>query len=151
VPIPKVTPPRGAVEFSADLAATGPADAWLDRVIEQGSAGAQTLYLLHWNGRSWAQVKLGFPTSFVDFMTQDGHGGVWMVANGPARAFRWFTYHLNAGHWTRYAVPVAKGLSLLDLTGISWIPGTRSLWATGNMTGPPNGNAIYGAILKYGA
>jgi hypothetical protein len=150
VRIPKVTPPAGAVEFPVDLAATGPADAWLQRDIEQGSAGAQTLYLLHWNGRSWTRVKLGFPTSIVDSMTQDGHGGVWMVANGPARAFRWFTYHLNAGQWTRYTVPAAKGLSLLDLTGISWIPGTRSVWLTANMAGPPNGNAIFGAILKFG-
>jgi len=150
VRIPKVSPPAGAVEFPVDLAATGPADAWLQRDIEQGSAGARTLYLLHWNGRSWTRVNLGFPTSFVDYMTQDGHGGVWMVANGPARAFRFLTYHLNAGHWTRYTAPVATGLSLLDLTGISWIPGTRSVWLTGNMTGPPNGNGIFGAILKFG-
>jgi hypothetical protein len=150
VRIPKVSPPAGAVEFPVDLAATGPADAWLQRDIDQGSAGARTLYLLHWNGRSWTRVNLGFPTSFVDYMTQDGHGGVWMVANGPARAFRFLTYHLNAGHWTRYTAPVATGLSLLDLTGISWIPGTRSVWLTGNMTGPPNGNGIFGAILKFG-
>jgi hypothetical protein len=150
VRIPTVTPSAGAVEFPADLAAVGPADAWLAPDIEQGSAGARTLYLLHWNGRSWTRVSLAFPTSFVDFMTQDGHGGIWMVANGPARAFRWFTYHLNAGHWSRFTVPVAKGLSLLDLPGISWIPGTRSVWLTGNMAGPPNGNAIFGAILKFG-
>lgn len=94
-------------------------------------------------------VKLGFPTSLVDSMTQDGHGGVWMVANGPARAFRFLAYHLNAGHWTRYTTPVAKGLSLLDLAGISSIPGTRSVWLTGNMT-PPHSNAIFGAIPKFG-
>jgi hypothetical protein len=149
VAIPKVTPPAGATEYAGGLAATGTADAWLEWDIEQGTAGAQTLYLLHWNGSSWAKVKVAFPTSIVDYMTQDGHGGLWMVANGPAPDYQWFTYHLNAGKWTRYPVPVATGLSLLDLTGISWIPGTRSVWATGNMA-VPNGTSIYGAILKYG-
>jgi hypothetical protein len=147
VTIPAVTPPPGGIEYVYGLTATGPSDAWLLRGLEQGSAGAVTLYALHWNGKSWTRVPLGFPTSEISFTTQDGRGGLWMTANGPAPAYTSYFYHLNAGHWTRYTVPTANGLSLLDLTGIIWIPGTTSIWSTGNLT---SGNNIYGTILKYG-
>jgi hypothetical protein len=150
VTVPAVKPPPGAVEFVTGLTATGPRDAWLVRGIEQGSAGAQSLYLMHWNGTRWAQVRFTFPTSLVNAMAQDGHGGVWTVDNGPAPGYHWYLDHLNAGHWTRYTVPAVPGRSLLDLTGITWIPGTRSLWAAGNLAGPPNGNGISGLLLKFG-
>src|ERR1700690_3744036 len=116
VSVPKATDvPPGTSEYVTDLAATGPSDVWLQRDILQGSAGAQTLYLMHWDGTSWTQVSLNFPTSEVDYMAQDGHGGVWMAANGPAPDFTWYFYHLNAGTWTMSSVPAATGLSLLDL------------------------------------
>jgi hypothetical protein len=150
VAIPTVTPPPGGSEYVYGLTATGPSDAWLLRGLQQGSAGAVTLYALHWNGKSWTRVSPGFPTSVISFTTQDGNGGLWMTANGPAPAYTWYLYHLNAGHWTRYTVPAASGLSMLDLTGITWIPGTAAIWSTANLAGPPSGNGIYGAILTYG-
>jgi len=83
-------------------------------------------------------------------MAQDGHGGVWLAANGPAPAYQWRFYHFHAGHWAVRAAPAAAGTSLLDVTGLTWIPRTHSLWATANLTPTGHPNQIIGATLRYG-
>jgi hypothetical protein len=147
--VPKLHPPAKATEFQRDPAGLGPRDVWLQVDIEQGSAGARTLYLQHWNGKHWSRVDVPFHTSGVDYMVQDGHGGLWLVTNGPKPSFTWYFLHLNAGKWTRDAVPAAAGTTVGDLTGLNWIPGTKSAWAFGNMFGPGTDGPIYGAILKH--
>ena len=146
--VPSVHVPKNAAEFVVDPVALGPADVWIQRDIERGSAGATTLYLLHWNGRHWARVALATGISIVDFLTQDGHGGLWVAANGPKPSYSPRVYHLNR-KWTRYRVPAVKGTTPGTLTGISWIPGTRSVWATGNMFPRGNNDEVMGAILRY--
>jgi hypothetical protein len=150
VAIPAVKPPAHSVEFAADLLATGPDNVWLRRDIEKGSQGARTLYLLHWNGKRWQRVRLGFPTSLVDFMAQDGHGGEWIVANGQGPAFTWYFYHLLSGHWSRQAVPASSGTTLQQLLGITAIAGTRSLWATGGLLPAHSSQDVVGGIWKFG-
>jgi hypothetical protein len=81
-------------------------------------------------------------------MTQDGHGGLWLAANGPKPGYPWYLYHLN-GKCTRYSVPAVKGTTVGDLISLSWVPGTRSVWATGNMFQPGTSGGIIGAILKH--
>lgn len=147
--VPTARVPAHSVEYVQNPVALGPADVWLQRDIVRGTAGAATLYLLHWNGRSWHRVAIPSQISGVDYMTQDGHGGLWLAANGPKPAYRWYFYHLN-GKWTRYSVPAANGTTVGDLIGVSWIPGTRSVWATGNMFLPGTNGGIIGAILKRG-
>jgi hypothetical protein len=140
--------PKNSVEFVLNPVALGPANVWIQRDIEKGSAGATTLYLLHWNGRHWARVALAAGISIVDFLTQDGHGGLWAAANGPKPSYSPRLYHLN-GKWTRYRVPAVKGTTAGTLTGISWIPGTRSVWATGNLFQRGTNGGIIGDILKH--
>jgi hypothetical protein len=149
-PLPAVQLPPGAIAFADDLTATGPRDAWLDRGILPRSGNNEALYLLHWNGTRWAHVRFGFPVSQVDFMAQDGHGGLWLADQGPAPARHWYLDHLSFGRWTRYAVPAVQGTTLQDLSGIAWIPGTRSMWATGDLAGPPKGHGSLGLVLKFG-
>ena len=148
VAMPKVRVPANATESPADPVALGPADVWVQQFIERGLQGAATLYLLHWNGRSWHRVAIPSNMSSVAYMTQDGHGGIWLAANGLKPQYRWYLYHLN-GKWTRESVPATKGTTVLDLIGLSWIPGTRSVWATGNMAQPGTNGGIFGAILKH--
>lgn len=130
-PLPAVKLPSGALGFAGDLTATGPRSAWLEQQVLLRSGASESVYLLHWNGTRWAKITFGVPVSQVDLMAQDGHGGHWLIDHGPAPARHWFLDHLNAGHWTRYAVPAVRGMSLQDLSGITWIPGTRWMWATG--------------------
>jgi hypothetical protein len=147
--VPSAHIPKNSVEDVLNPVALGPADVWIQRDIERGTAGATTLYLLHWNGRHWGRVALLAGTSAVDYMTQDGQGGLWMAANGPKPRYTWYLDHLLNGRWTRDKVPAAKGTTVGDLIGVTWIPGTRSVWATGNMFQPGTNGGIIGAILKH--
>lgn len=149
VTVPTVTVPKGSAEFVTDLVATSPSNVWAVRGIENISTGAATFTLLHFNGK-WSTVKLGYPTSWVNYVAQDGHGGIWLIANGPAPAYAWYAEDLNAGHWSRYSVPSVKGTAWSNVLGLYWIPGTQSMWAT-EQAGLPNNGGVYGAILKYGA
>jgi hypothetical protein len=76
----------------------------------------------------------------------DGHGGIWLamdVGTGQAST-AWFC-HYSGGRWTRTAVPKTGGQQPL-MVNLSWILGTRSLWATGEVDTADGGEAI----LKYG-
>jgi hypothetical protein len=148
VPVPTATPPTGANEYLGSLAASGPTDVWLQRIIQKGTSGARTLSLLHWDGTAWTHVKLGFPTSFVSYMAPDGNGGLWLVANGKKPSYPLFLYHFSSGQWSETTMPAAAGMKVLDITGLSWVPGTQSLWATGNMVA--QGNHIFGTTWSYG-
>ena len=149
IPKPAKIPPN-SVEFVSDPVARGPRDVWLQRDIETGTQGARTLYLLHWNGTSWHRVPLGKPTSGVDEMARDGHGGLWLVTNGPGPAFRWFFDHLSAsGRWTRMPVPSTAKTTVQQVTRLSWIPGTRSDWAAGGLLPVGSSVDVLGGIWKY--
>jgi hypothetical protein len=146
---PKLHVPAHATEFLDGPAGVGQRDAWLTVEIERGSAGATTLYLLHWNGKHWSRVDVPSHISGVGYMVQDGHGGLWMTANGPKPSFTWYLLHLNAGKWTKDSVPSPTGTTVGDLIGLNWVPGTKSVWTYGNMFGPGTDGPIYGAILKH--
>jgi hypothetical protein len=150
VAVPKAHVPKNATEDVLNPVALGPADVWIQRDITRGTAGATTLYLLLWNGSRWARVSIPAAVSGVNYITQDGHGGMWLAVSGQKPDYRWYIYHLN-GKWKRYSIPAASGTTVGDLISLSWIPGTRSVWATGNMLQPGTGGGVIGAILKYTA
>ena len=152
LPIPKPAriPPK-STEYVGGLTAAGPDSVWLTRDIQTGSQGARSLYLMHWDGRSWHRIGFRFPTSFAGEAAQDGHGGLWLAANGVAPGYHWYFDHLLAGGtWTRQAMP-ARGQVGLAQNGspMQLIPGTRSVWAVGSLF-PPNNKYVIGAIFKYG-
>ncbi len=148
IPAPATIPPN-SVEFVRDLVAAGPRDVWLQRDIETGTKGARTLYLLNWNGKAWTRVPLRKPTSGVVAMARDGHGGLWLVANGPGPAFRWFFDHLSGGRWTRTAVPATATTTVQEVTRLAWIPGTRSDWAAGGLLPVNTTTDVLGGIWKF--
>jgi hypothetical protein len=146
--VPGVKLPPADSGFVNDLTATGRRDAWLQQgvILPSGNLGVPP-YLLHWNGTRWAKVKFGVRVSQVDYTAQDGHGGLWLIDQGPAPAQHWYIDHLSAGHWTRYAVPAVSGMTLQDLSGITLLPGTRSMLVTGDLS---KGHGKYGLVLKFG-
>lgn len=148
IPKPKNVPP-GASENASDLLAVGPANVWMQRNIDVGSQGASTLYLMHWNGKRWTRVHFHFRTSFCDYLAQDGHGGIWLVSNGPAPRYQWYFDHLNAGHWSRQRPPATATTTFQQITGLTWIPGTRSLWATGGLVPQGSTSAVLAALFRY--
>jgi hypothetical protein len=56
----------------------------------------------------------------------------------------WFD-HYAGGHWTRVKVPSGDDVQP-EVFYLSWIPGTRSLWAAGEVDFANDGEAV----LKYG-
>jgi len=146
--------PKNSIEYVSGLVATAPHDLWLARYIETGSQGARTLYLLHWARGRWHKVPFRFPTSWALLSAQDGHGGLWMASNGPAPHYHWYFDHLSrSGYWTRGAGPTVPGTNFGQssvLAPMAWIPGTISVWATGNLDPQHSNDAILGAIFKYG-
>jgi hypothetical protein len=148
VPAPRTIPPNSS-EFVRDLMAAGSHDVWLQRDIEQGTQGARTLYLLHWTGQAWHRVALRKATSGVDEMARDGHGGLWLVTNGPGPAFTWFFDHLTGGRWTRTQVPSAAKTTVQEVTKLAWVPGTRSEWATGGLLPTGSNVDVLGGIWKF--
>ena len=140
--------PNNVFEDVLNPVALGPADVWLQRNTTIGKAPATTAGLLHWNGRRWSRVTLPAGTTFVDSMTEDGHGGLWLAAVGPKPNYPSYIYHLN-GKWTRHSVPAVKGTNVGGVTELSWIPGTRSVWATADMLQRGINGEVIGAILKH--
>jgi hypothetical protein len=142
-PMPTVRVPKGDTVQYGDLLGTGPASAWFVADITAPSLTTAKTELLHWTGRSWSSVAIKYPTTNME-IAPDGDGGLWAAAWGPGPAFTEHLYHLNAGHWSEYGVPDGvniQGPSLIQ------IPGTRSMWATGDL---PEKNVVYGATLKFG-
>lgn len=119
--------------------------------IASPAANATGAYwLLHWNGKTWRNVKVPYPlnpalASWV--LGPDGHGGIWFAA-APVGGSREYLYHDTAnGHWSRVPVPVLKGTSQTEIQGFAAIPGTSSVYAYGQAI--PDSGGTEGVILKY--
>ena len=57
IAIPRVRVPAHSVEFKRPSRG-GARQCWLQRNIERGTAGATTMYMLHWNGRTWKRIAI---------------------------------------------------------------------------------------------
>jgi hypothetical protein len=127
----------------------GPRNVWA--VLTVIGAGGMTpgTFLEHWDGSRWKDVHFPYAAgaSATTGSAADGHGGIWLtIADnlGGARSSFWFAHYSN-GHWTRTPEPRHSGQQpLLDY--LARIPGTRSLWATGDLT-----TSDSGVMVKYGA
>jgi hypothetical protein len=134
----------------AGIAGSGPKDVWLTWDTDTGVNAADIArYLLHLTVRGWARVGLPAGTTEASILSADGHGGLWVAGNGPAKAYQWRFFHWTDGHWALQAVPVPAGQTggVNDLTRV---PGTSALWAVGlfqNIKQPDLGPV--GAIWAY--
>lgn len=138
-----VKAPRDSISYG--MMATGPDSVWLTRMI-QGSNHKASVVLLHWTGR-WHVITVPFPNSGPGGMAQDGSGGLWVqVTNCSNPKTVSCMYHYGPKGWTRHAVPARPGLTTL-VGQVTWIPGTRSLWAIGMLFAA---DEQFGEILKYG-
>ena len=142
VGLPVLPLPFGATVSYSNITAIGPRNAWVMRTISYKS-GLPTTGMLHWNGSAWLTVAS--PADVVDSLVPDGHGGLWAVGADINPSGFWFFYHLVRGHWTQFTPP---GVIPQYAEELAWIPGTRSVWATGisfNAKGD-----FFGVLLKYG-
>ena len=117
----------------AFAAAAGPREIWWCYQATYGSRSA--LGLLRWNGTRWHRISVPRAITGVDAMTQDGHGGIWLIADTNPNSLNppqyWYPYH--AGRWTRQLVPSPKAYS-------------NTLFA---MADQNRGNKRIGVIISY--
>jgi hypothetical protein len=111
------------------LVALGPRSVWAG-VPTGGTVSRLRGLLLHWNGKTWRRVSapvgsFNFPSANAPIV-QDGHGGLWMQANGASSPFPLFLYHYSNGRFTRQRLGIN-----LNLDAFARIPRTRSVWAVG--------------------
>jgi hypothetical protein len=142
--LPAVNIPQGD-SVGYRIAAVGPRNVWLARQVGNATS-TFSVALLHWTGR-WRVVRAPTGIKALGPMAQDGHGGVWLEAQvGSVTSGRSALYHYNGGRWSHQGVPSRSGAKASPRT-MTWIPGTRSLWAAGWTAA--EGQEI-GEILKFG-
>jgi hypothetical protein len=124
------------------LADVGPRDVWADITANDTSGHRSGTILLHWNGKVWSRVAFPYAGSAVSPVSSDGHGGIWLAtASGTGdNAVAWFD-HYAGGRWSRIKVPSGDG-DQPEVFYLSSIPGTRSLWAAGEVDFADDGEAI---------
>ena len=116
----------------ASVAVAGPGNVWWSYEESRGSRA--WVGLLRWDGGSWHHIKLPASIDAIDAMTQDGHGGLWLLAPANLDSFNLppqYRYHYSDGRWTRRAVRSPRGYHMTTLSGMAWIPGTTGVWAVG--------------------
>jgi hypothetical protein len=100
----------------------------------------------HWNGTRWRSIPVPVTVSGIDTIRQDGHGGIWLLADAKGGDLAQYWYHYSDGGWTRQLVPTPRGYNT-TLFGMAWIPGTTSIWAVGEADS--NRRAV-GVVARYG-
>ncbi len=149
LPKPRNVPAADTAQLG-DLTPFGPRDVWMQQDVMNRQSFVSTELFLHWNGRTWQTVHYPWPTSVVQFMASDGHGGIWMsdVGEGPRQPR--YIAHETRGRWTRQLVPPPAGMAVQQLLSLTRIPRTRSLWAAGGIFPLHTTTIVIGEIWKYG-
>jgi hypothetical protein len=107
-------------------------------------------WLVHWNGKSWSNVKVPYPLSKsgeLGIIGPDGHGGVWFAAVAVRGTGQSLFHDTASGHWSVVPVSAPKGTTTA-IQGFAPIPGSTSVYAYGVATNGKTG-ATEGVILKY--
>ncbi|WP_131735650.1 hypothetical protein [Actinomadura roseirufa] len=114
---------RSVVSVSKNLA-------WAFR---SNAAVGQHQTLLRWTGGpSWEDFRLP-PSDTINIpdppLADDGRGGAWVGAYGPSAS----TYlHFLDGTWTLVQGPARVGAEKVSVSGLTRIPGTRTVLAVGS-------------------
>jgi hypothetical protein len=125
------------------LADAGPNDVWADIATPDDASGNRPgTIILRWNGKAWSRVAFPYPGTASAPVAADGHGGIWLASTSGAadKTIEWFD-HYEGGHWTRVRVPSGDG----EQPGVLYlnsVPGTRSMWAAGQVDFADDGEAI---------
>lgn len=143
VRLPRPSLKHGASVSYSQITAVGPDDAWLFRSILPPTSAYPQTAMMHWNGKAW--VTAASPADIVGSLVPDGNGGLWADGIDINPGGFWYLYHFVRGQWTQFT---PTGVNTHAPETLTWIPGTRSVWAVGS-----NFNAsgeFFGVVLKYG-
>jgi hypothetical protein len=131
--LPKVTVPAGDYIVTGSIAALGSDNVWETYAL--GHAGPCCFSfggLEHWTGAKWHTVPVPYAVFRVTSTSQDGHGGIWLLAQpGGSTAARDFDHLSTSSFSWNMDVPPSFINATVIPAELAWIPRTRSLWAGG--------------------
>jgi hypothetical protein len=122
---------------------------WATRPDSNKGLGGE---LLRRDGARWQQFAVPKAITDLEVLTQDGHGGVWLLAyartakTGSSIGEYW--YHYTHGRWTRRSVLSPAGYRD-TMSDIAWVPRTRSVWSVGEAR-TTTGKGSVGVIAGFG-
>src|SRR5215468_645926 len=146
VRFPRLRLGTGVSIVNPNVVALSRNNVWVASSLGKGMGIFPGALLLHWNGSRWRHVRTPFPTEEVGPLTRDGHGGIWISAIGSSKGLHACFYHYSHGAWTRVRVPTVPA-NTTQISSIRSIPGTRSVWAGGEIL--PGDGSARGVVLKF--
>ncbi|HEY1822621.1 MAG TPA: hypothetical protein VGG83_22070 [Trebonia sp.] len=152
VPVPALKLPKGTQGVQPEsVVAENANDVWAAAYLTEGRGVGNGIVLLHWNGKKFAQVTVPSTVTGPFFLSGDGSGGIWLSATRVVKdKFGTYLYRYSDGHWTQVTAPTQLKHTT-QLNAITLIPGTHSVWATGEQFSPTiDPGQSQGLILKYG-
>jgi len=133
ISVPKIRAHTSQSEIDQALVAVAaPDNVWWS--YEESHGARAWVGMLRWDGASWHHIKLPASIEAIDAMTQDGHGGLWLLAPANRDTLnlpQQYWYHYSHGRWTKLAVRSPRGYHLTTLSAMTWIPRTTGVWAVG--------------------
>jgi hypothetical protein len=147
--VPSPSPGAGSTSLSS-VTAVSPGNIWAagDYSTQAGSFAPDKTFVLHWNGRTWKQVKTPSPGSSFDSLAtvhRVSKSNIWAVGTYAGASFhdRSLILHWNGRAWRTVRAPSLGKLSS-SLAGLA-VASARSIWTTesySNSTSRPGTSAI---------
>ena len=148
IPFPRVTLPGKVAINNPQVLALGTSNVWVITGLSEGEGVYPGGLLLHWNGAKWRRVYWPYSSQTPVSIASDGHGGFWVETLSNISDID----HYSHGKWTKTAGPMGSA-SGVQLSVLSRVPGTQSVWAGGELLYPtsmPGEVTTQGVIEKYG-
>ena len=118
------------------IVALSKGNVWASAGLQSNPARA---FLVHHTSAGWVRVHLPWAVE-PGRLASDGHGGIWATASSGKKT--WLVHRTASGRWSRFALREGSFAA-----GLTRIPGTRSLWATGSLSQQAGSKA---AIWAFG-
>jgi hypothetical protein len=148
--LPKLSPVDGQPWVPDGIAALSADQVWVEETVAVNPGGGSApagVTLLHWNGKTWAMAAQDLKHHASPGLTPDGHGGFWLTDSTSSRPVSYIV-HYSGGTWSRQLAPAEPG-STGEAGNLTLIPGTASVWGTGQLTAT-SGGATEATIIKHG-
>jgi hypothetical protein len=130
--------PKG--EVFASVLAISRTDVWADSVSTDSPRHG---HLLKWNGKSWRSLEIPWQAD-PGPLVSDGHGGLWVQAEGGAQPTTWMLHRTRSGTWTRTRISSGH-IAIWDLARV---PGSDLVLGAGEIATKVSSDA---AVYAHGS
>jgi hypothetical protein len=148
---PSVSPSFRQNEL-VSVTSISPTDAW---AVGDASINNQVPLAEHWNGATWSSFSVPIDESasaYLAGVASISTTNVWAVGylynQGPPPVYRQLIEHWDGLNWSEIAPPRSRA-AMLQLFGLTAVPGTDELWAVGYAQRSTESGPIKALIEHY--